>query len=85
MPTYHETITPGERAPRSMHDFQGSSITTSKKSRLTKAQPRLAACAQQRPDQDQVKRQDMWLPSAVSTAQTLPLLTVQRPVIKQAD
>ena len=53
-----------------MHGNQGSSIGTSQKSRLSKAQPKFAACAQQRPDQDPVKSQDMWLPSAVSTAQT---------------
>ncbi len=57
-----------------MHGFQGSSVTTWKKSRLTKAQAqlKLAACAQQPPDQDRVKSQDMWLPSAVSTAQIFP-------------
>ena len=71
MPIFHGTTTPGERAPRSMHDVQGSSIKTWKKSRLTKAQAQLElACAQQPPDQDRVKSRDMWLPSAVSTAQS---------------
>ena len=74
MPIFRGTTTPGERAPRSMHGFQGSGIKTWKKSRLTKAQAqlKLAACAQQPPDQDPVKSQDVWLPSAVSTAQIFP-------------